>query len=160
VTLSPEERLGAALRRGGGPIALAESCTGGLIAHRITEVGGSSAYFDRGLVVYSNRAKTELLGVPESLFVAHGAVSEQCAVAMLRGIFARSPARLAAAVTGIAGPSGGSADKPVGTVWVAWGTPEDRETRCLHLQGTRSEIKLAAAGFVLDRLAAAAERAG
>jgi len=159
VTLSPEERLGATLRRGGGPLALAESCTGGLIAHRITEVAGSSAYFDRGVVVYSNRAKTELLGVPEALLAVHGAVSEPCAAAMLEGLFARSPARLAAAVTGIAGPQGGSADKPVGTVWVAWGTREEGHTQCLHLHGSRSEIKAAAANFVLDRLLALAERA-
>jgi len=160
VTISPEERLGAALRRGGGPLALAESCTGGLIAHRITEVGGSSAYFDRGVVVYSNRAKTELLGVPEVLLATHGAVSEQCAAAMLEGLFARSPARLGAAVTGIAGPSGGSEDKPVGTVWVAWGHPEERHTRRLQLRGTRSEVKAAAAAFVLDQLVREAEMGG
>jgi len=160
VTSSPEERLAAALSRGGGPLAVAESCTGGLVAHRITEIAGSSAYFDRGVVVYSNRAKTELLGVPEALLAAHGAVSEQCAAAMLEGLFARSPAGLAAAVTGIAGPSGGSPEKPVGTVWVAWGSPAGRHTRCLRLRGTRSEIKAAAAAFVLDRLAAAAEEAG
>ena len=155
--LSPEARLGKALSRGGGPLALAESCTGGLIAHRITEIAGSSAYFDRGLVVYSNRAKTELLGASEALLLAHGAVSEECARAMLEGLFARSPACLAAAVTGIAGPAGGSEAKPVGTVWVAWGTRRDQQTRCLQLQGTRSEIKAAAADFVLDRLAAVAE---
>jgi len=160
VTSSPEERLAAALTRSGGPLAVAESCTGGLIAHRITEVAGSSAYFDCGVVVYSNRAKTELLGVPEALLATHGAVSEQCALALLDGLFARGPARLAAAVTGIAGPSGGSPDKPVGTVWIAWGAPGHRLTRCLHLRGTRSEVKVAAAEFVLDRLAAAAEQAG
>jgi len=158
--LSPEERLGVTLRRGGGPLALAESCTGGLIAHRITEVSGSSAYFDRGVVVYSNQAKTELLGVPSVLLETRGAVSQECAVAMLQGLLARSPARLVAAVTGIAGPEGGSVDKPVGTVWVAWGTREDQYTECLHLQGTRSEIKSAAADFVLLHLLATAEGAG
>ncbi|NTU60315.1 MAG: CinA family protein, partial [Deltaproteobacteria bacterium] len=118
MSVPPEVRLAEALAGGGGPLALAESCTGGLVAHRVTEVPGSSAYFDRGVVVYSNRAKTELLGVPESLLQEHGAVSEACARALLRGLFDRTPAELAAAVTGIAGPAGGSPEKPVGTVWV------------------------------------------
>lgn len=153
MTHSPEERLAAALSRRGGPLALAESCTGGLIAHRVTEVPGSSAFFDRGVVVYSNRAKTELLGVSETLLAAHGAVSEACARAMLRGLFGRTPARIAAAVTGIAGPSGGSADKPVGTVWVAWGRPGDERAECLRLEGGRSAVKAAAASAALERLA-------
>lgn len=157
VTPSPEERLGAILRQGGGPLAVAESCTGGLIAHRITDIAGCSAYFDRGVVVYSNQAKTQLLGVPGTLIESHGAVSEECAVAMLQGLMARSPARLAAAVTGIAGPEGGSVNKPVGTVWVAWGTRADQHTECLHLHGVRSEIKSAAADLVLHRLLAMAE---
>lgn len=149
----PEERLAHALRGGGGPLALAESCTGGLIGHRVTEVAGSSCYFDRGFVVYSNRAKTELLGVPAELLEKHGAVSEECARAMLRGLFARTPARLGAAVTGIAGPSGGSPAKPVGTVWVAWGTVERTGAERLWFGGSRSEVKRAAADAVLERLA-------
>lgn len=156
MTLPPEQRLARALSRGGGPLALAESCTGGLVAHRVTEVAGASAYFERGLVVYSNRAKTELLGVAEELLAAHGAVSEPCARAMLAGLFARTPARLAAAVTGIAGPDGGSTEKPVGTVWVAWGRPSAAVAEVLRLSGTRSQIKAAAAEAVLERLAAAA----
>ncbi|GAB4262512.1 MAG: CinA family protein [Deferrisomatales bacterium] len=155
--LCPERRLAAALSAGGGPLAVAESCTGGLVAHRITEVPGSSAYFDRGLVVYSNRAKTELLGVAPSVLAAHGAVSEACARAMLEGLFAGSPAQLGAAVTGIAGPSGGSPAKPVGTVWVAWGRPGRVQAERLQLTGTRSRIKQAAATAVLERLATAAE---
>lgn len=154
----PEERLARALLRAGGPLALAESCTGGLIAHRVTEIAGSSAFFDCGLIVYSNRAKSELLGVDAGLLEQFGAVSEECARALLRGLFARTPARLAAAVTGIAGPGGGSKDKPVGTVWVAWGTPGEVFAELLRFSGPRSTVKQATADAVLERLAAAAER--
>lgn len=156
----PELRLATALSRGGGPLALAESCTGGLICHRVTEVPGSSAYFDRGLVVYSNRAKVELLGVPESVLAAHGAVSGPCARAMLAGLFQKTPARLGASVTGIAGPQGGSLQKPVGTVWVAWGRPEEIRVEHLQLEGDRSGIKAQAADQVLERLASLAEGSG
>lgn len=157
--LSPEERLAAALTRGGGPLALAESCTGGLIAHRVTEVPGSSAYFERGVVVYANRAKEELLGVPRVVLARHGAVSEACARAMLAGLFARSGARLGAAVTGVAGPSGGTPEKPVGTVWVAWGRPGAVRAERLALAGDRGAVKAAAATAVLERLADLVEEA-
>jgi nicotinamide-nucleotide amidase len=156
VSVSPEQRLADALSRGGGSLSLAESCTGGLIAHRITDLPGASEYFECCLVVYSNRAKVELLGVPEELLAAHGAVSEACARAMLAGLFARTPARLAAAVTGIAGPGGGTATKPVGTVWVAWGRAHRPRTELLRLAGNRREIKALAAEAVLERLAEAA----
>ncbi|MDW7709865.1 MAG: CinA family protein [Deferrisomatales bacterium] len=154
---SPEQRLAEALGRGGGPLSLAESCTGGLISHRVTNLAGASEYFDRCVVVYSNRAKVELLGIPEGLLATHGAVSEACAQAMLAGLFARTPARLAAAVTGIAGPGGGTAAKPVGTVWVAWGRPHRARTERLLLSGSRQEVKAGAAEAVLERLAEAAE---
>jgi len=153
----PEERLAQALGGGGGPLAVAESCTGGLVAHRITRVPGSSAYFDRGHVVYSNRAKSEVLGVPAGLLACHGAVSEACARAMLQGLLERSRARIGAAVTGIAGPTGGTPEKPVGTVWVAWGRPGRIRTERLRLHGTRHQIQEAAAEAVLERLAAEAE---
>ncbi|MBI5014682.1 MAG: CinA family protein [Deltaproteobacteria bacterium] len=155
--IPPEERLAKALSGGDRLVAVAESCTGGLIAHRITEVPGSSAYFDRGVVVYSNRAKVELLGVPEELLAAHGAVSEACARAMLEGLFAVTPARLAAAVTGIAGPTGGSPEKPVGTVWLAWGSRDRRRVEHLWFPGSRSDVKQASAQAALERLAVAAE---
>jgi PncC family amidohydrolase len=157
VPSAPEERLALALGRGGGPLALAESCTGGLIAHRITQVAGSSAFFDRGLVVYSNLAKQELLGIADSLLVEHGAVSEACARAMLQGLFDRTPANLGAAVTGIAGPSGGTAEKPVGTVWLAWGRRGEARVERLGLAGSRAEVKEASAEAALERLAALAE---
>jgi nicotinamide-nucleotide amidase len=101
-------------------MATAESCTGGLIAAQCTDLAGSSAWFDRGFVTYSNAAKTEMLGVNADLISQHGAVSESVALAMALGACYRSRAQAGIAVTGIAGPSGGSTDKPVGTVWLAW----------------------------------------
>ena len=100
-------------------IAVAESCTGGLLASRLTDVPGSSAYVDRGVVCYSNRAKTELLGIAETLIAEHGAVSEPVARAMAEAIRAQARADVGVGVTGIAGPGGGTAEKPVGTVAIA-----------------------------------------
>ena len=113
------QRLADALRARGWRLAAAESCTGGLIAAACTSVAGSSDWFERGFVTYSNAAKAESLGVDPALIAAHGAVSEPVARAMAEGALAHSRADLAVAVTGIAGPGGGSADKPVGTVWLA-----------------------------------------
>jgi nicotinamide-nucleotide amidase len=101
-------------------MATAESCTGGMIAAQCTDLAGSSAWFERGVVTYSNEAKTELLGVPATLIVQDGAVSESVARAMALGACYRSKAHVSVAVTGIAGPTGGSPQKPVGTVWLAW----------------------------------------
>jgi len=114
------EALASLLLARGQLLATAESCTGGLIAASCTEVAGSSAWFERGFVTYSNEAKTELLGVPAELIERHGAVSEEVARAMAAGALAHSRADIAVAVTGIAGPTGGSDAKPVGTVWLAW----------------------------------------
>lgn len=114
------EALASLFLARGQLLATAESCTGGLIAASCTEVAGSSAWFERGFVTYSNEAKTELLGVPAALIAQHGAVSEEVAKAMVVGALARSHADIAVAVTGVAGPSGGSDAKPVGTVWLAW----------------------------------------
>lgn len=111
--------LGGALRARGWRLAAAESCTGGLIAALCTSVAGSSDWFDRGFVTYSNDAKSELLGVPPALIAQHGAVSEEVACAMALGALAHSAAQLAVAVTGIAGPGGATPGKPVGTVWLA-----------------------------------------
>jgi nicotinamide-nucleotide amidase len=124
----------------------------------VTDVPGSSAYFDRGFVVYSNRAKVDLLGVPEAVLQHHGAVSEACARAMIEGLFQRTPATIGAAVTGIAGPSGGTPEKPVGSVWLAWGVPGAVSVELLRFGGSRAEIKRAAAEAVLQRLVAVAER--
>ena len=120
--------LADVLRVRGERLATAESCTGGLIAAACTELAGSSDWFERGFVTYSNEAKCELLGVDAALIAAHGAVSEPVALAMATGALAHSRADWAVAVTGIAGPGGGSAEKPVGLVWLAWcrrgGAPE------------------------------------
>jgi nicotinamide-nucleotide amidase len=131
------EALASLLLARGQSLATAESCTGGLIAASCTELAGSSAWFERGFVTYSNEAKTELLGVPAQLIADHGAVSEEVARAMAAGALARSRADIAVAVTGIAGPTGGSPAKPVGTVWLAWaerGRDEAHDTVAVHAE--------------------------
>ena len=137
-------------------LATAESCTGGLIAAACTELAGSSAWFERGFVTYSNAAKTELLGVEAALIEAHGAVSEPVARAMALGALARSHAHIAVAVTGIAGPGGGSADKPVGTVCLGWawrvgdGVESRAETK--WFKGSREAVRRATVGWAVAGL--------
>lgn len=149
--------LAAALTARGALMATAESCTGGLIAATCTEVSGSSAWFDRGVVTYSNEAKCDLLGVPMALIQQHGAVSEPVARAMAEGMLRHSRAQCAVAVTGVAGPTGGTPDKPVGTVWVAWctedrpGHPQTHAER-LGLTGDRASIRLATVQAALQGL--------
>ena len=118
--LSLAEELGTCLDSAGLCITTAESCTGGLIAGAITEVAGSSGWFRHGVVTYSNEAKQTLLGVAASVFEQHGAVSEACVRRMAEGALQRSGADVAVSVSGIAGPGGATADKPVGTVWIGW----------------------------------------
>jgi nicotinamide-nucleotide amidase len=120
---------------------VAESCTGGLIAHRLTEVPGSSEYFERGFVTYSNQSKVDLLEVPLELIREHGAVSEPVARAMARGARTRAGVDIALAVTGIAGPEGGSPEKPVGLVFVALSDTVGEEVERYQLPGGRSRIK-------------------
>lgn len=147
-----EEVVGRHLRDRGLTIALAESCTGGLIAHRLTQVPGSSEYVDRGVVCYSNRAKVELLGVSESLLNKYGAVSEQVAAAMAQGIRTRSKADVGLSVTGIAGPGGGTEDKPVGLVYVGLATAKKSFTKEFRFHGERATIKLRSSQGALDVL--------
>ena len=140
-------------------IATAESCTGGLIAGALTDIAGSSDVVERGFVTYSNRAKTEMLGVPEALIDRHGAVSEDVARAMAAGAIAHAPVELAVAVTGIAGPSGGSAEKPVGLVHFGIAR-RGKEVHDEHhvFPGDRSAIRRATVERALELLLAAAEQ--
>ena len=134
--------IGAALRTRGEFLATAESCTGGGLAVLLTAVPGSSTWFDRGYVTYSNRAKIEMLGVPAILIATHGAVSEEVARAMAEGAMEHGHAQVAVAVTGIAGPSGGSPEKPVGTVWIGWSRrgQHTRATR-FNFAGNRDAVR-------------------
>lgn len=145
--------LAAALRSRGLKIATAESCTGGLIAAACTAVAGSSDWFERGFVTYSNEAKAELLGVSAALIQAHGAVSAEVARAMAEGALSRSHAGLVVAVTGIAGPGGATPGKPVGTVWLALaraGQPVQAEL--LTLAGDRAAVREQTVHRALQRL--------
>jgi len=133
-------------------LATAESCTGGLIAAACTDLAGSSSWFERGFVTYSNAAKTELLGVETSLITEFGAVSEPVARAMAGGALAHSHAQVAVAVTGVAGPGGGSPDKPVGTVWFGWATPAGLTSDVQHFDGDRAAVRAATVRHALRRL--------
>jgi nicotinamide-nucleotide amidase len=133
-------------------LAVAESCTGGLIAAACTDLAGSSAWFERGLVTYSNRAKHELLGVPERVLAEAGAVSEPCVRAMAEGLMARAPVQHAIAVSGIAGPSGGTPEKPVGTVWIAWAGHAGVQTRHFLFAGDRAAIRAQAVAAAFEGL--------
>lgn len=137
------EALAAALRSRGQRLATAESCTGGLIAAACTDLAGSSDWFERGVVSYSNTAKTELLGVPAALIAAHGAVSEPVALAMASGLLARAPVQRTVAVTGIAGPGGAVPGKPVGTVWIAWADALGPSAQRFQFDGDRAAVRQA-----------------
>jgi nicotinamide-nucleotide amidase len=133
--------LGTQLRATGAQVSTAESCTGGGIAEAITRIPGSSAWFEAGYVTYSNRQKTRQLAVPEPLFAQVGAVSREVVEAMARGAQANSGARFSVAVSGVAGPDGGSAEKPVGTVWVCWGMAERLICERFLFAGDRDAVR-------------------
>ncbi|MBK5914048.1 nicotinamide-nucleotide amidase [Rhodocyclus purpureus] len=145
--------VGARLAARGETLALAESCTGGWVAQCITAIAGSSAWFDRGFVTYSNAAKQEMLGVSLATLKHHGAVSEATALAMAEGALAKSHAQRAIAISGIAGPDGGSADKPVGTVCFAWaGSDGTHAVATCRFAGDRQAVRAAAVAHALDGL--------
>ena len=157
------EQLAEALLQHGWMLASAESCTGGMIASRCTDLSGSSQWFERGFVTYSNEAKHEMLGVNTALIAEYGAVSEAVAQAMALGAMRHSRAQVTVAVTGVAGPTGGSADKPVGTVWFAWATPSDAgptlgaetawgQTEVMHFSGDRAAVREATVQHALKTL--------
>lgn len=147
--------LGARLAARGAWLATAESCTGGWVAQCLTAIAGASTWFERGFVVYTNAAKREMLGVPAAILDRHGAVSEDTARAMAEGALAHSPADWALAITGIAGPGGGTPTKPVGLVCFAWA---GRQTPCRstsrHFSGDREAIRRQAVDFALREMLA------
>ncbi|HTG01044.1 MAG TPA: competence/damage-inducible protein A [Nitrospirota bacterium] len=145
-----EEVVGALLKQRRMNLAVAESCTGGLIGARITNIAGSSEYFERGAMVYSNIAKTEMLGVPEKLIEKHGAVSSEVAAAMARGIRDAARTSLGLSATGIAGPGGGTEKKPVGLVYVGLASPSGVTTEKFHFLGNREQIRMRASQMALD----------
>ena len=149
------EDLAQALLTQKACMATAESCTGGMIAASCTNLSGSSAWFERGFVTYSNEAKTDMLGVPPTLIAQHGAVSEQVAKAMALGALAHSKANFSVAVTGVAGPTGGSPEKPVGTVWLAWASKNPAQ--CISIRqvftGDRQAVREATTALALAQLA-------
>jgi nicotinamide-nucleotide amidase len=133
-------------------LATAESCTGGMVAAACTDLAGSSVWLERGFVTYSNAAKTQMLGVDAQLIATHGAVSEPVARAMAQGALHHSAAQVALAITGVAGPGGGSAAKPVGTVWFAFAGPWGVHSEVQHFGGDRAAVRQAAALHALLRM--------
>ena len=135
-------RVGGMLKAHGLMLATAESCTGGGVAQAITEISGSSLWFERGFVTYSNESKQEMLGVLYETLKHHGAVSEAVVREMVAGALNHSHAQVALSVSGVAGPAGGTLEKPVGTVWFAWGVKNRTKVSQLHhLEGNRGEIR-------------------
>lgn len=149
---SVEVWLGPYLLNKGWHLATAESCTGGLIGCRVTNVPGSSEYFERGFITYSDKAKMEILGIPEGLLIAHGAVSGPCARAMADGTRRVARCEVGLAVTGIAGPGGGTSEKPVGTVFMAVSLPSGTTSGRYHFEGCRKEVKKKTAESALNML--------
>jgi nicotinamide-nucleotide amidase len=149
-------RVAKRLRAAGETIVTAESCTGGFLAKCLTDLPGSSDYFDRGWITYSNHAKRMELDVDPRTLARHGAVSEAVALAMVSGALDRSTARHAVAVTGIAGPSGGSREKPLGLVWIAWGYQRGDENRVhateFRFRGSRDNVRRRAVAAALNGL--------
>ena len=150
--MSDARQLAAALVDRGWMLATAESCTGGMIAAACTELAGSSDWFERGFVTYSDEAKSELLDVDAALIATHGAVSEVVARAMAFGAVRHSRARVSVSVTGIAGPSGGSKDKPVGTVWFGFMIDGRLTSEIKHFDGDRAAVRKATVAYALDGL--------
>lgn len=150
-TLELCQQIGQQLLARQWRVGTAESCTGGMLAAAITDVAGSSAWFDEGLVTYANHSKQRLLGVPAEVLAAVGAVSQPVVEAMVSGVQSRG-AEVAVATSGIAGPDGGSADKPVGTVWFGWALPGEIHSECRIFPGDRAAVRTQATEFALRKL--------
>ena len=151
-------KLSQALIGRGWKLTVAESCTGGGLAYSITSVGGSSAWFEQGFVTYSKEAKVLQLGVDAKIIDSFGAVSGQTVLAMADGALKKSRADIAVSISGIAGPSGGTQEKPVGTVWIAWATTETHYNQLFHLSGNRKTIREEAIATALEGLIALVSR--
>lgn len=147
-------KLAEILQKMGWMMATAESCTGGLIAGACTDLSGSSNWFERGFVTYSNAAKVEMLGVDPALIATHGAVSEPVARAMAEGAVRHAHAQVSVAVTGVAGPTGGSADKPVGTVWFGWRVAGQTTSEMRRFEGDRAAVRTQTVAHALAQLTA------
>ena len=144
-------QIGSALKSHGLMLATAESCTGGAVASALTDIAGSSGWFERGFITYSNEAKREMLAVAQDTLMRYGAVSETVVREMVAGALYHSHAQVALAVSGIAGPAGGTPDKPVGTVWFAWGVKGGQcVARLHHLSGNRAEIRMQSVGIAFQ----------
>jgi nicotinamide-nucleotide amidase len=150
VSMNPEietwaRQLGANLQTKNLMATTAESCTGGGVAYAITDISGSSAWFDRSFITYTNVAKMQMLGVAETMLLTQGAVSQEVVTAMALGALQHSVAQVSVAISGIAGPQGGTADKPVGTIWFAWARSAEPTatlvTECFHLTGNRQQVR-------------------
>jgi nicotinamide-nucleotide amidase len=150
--VNPVSELSARLLDKGWMLATAESCTGGMIAAACTDLSGSSNWFERGFVTYSNEAKTEMLGVDPALIQAHGAVSEVVARAMAFGAVRHSRAQVSVAVTGVAGPTGGSKEKPVGTVWFGFMVDGVLSSETKRFDGDRAAVRAATVQYAFERL--------
>jgi nicotinamide-nucleotide amidase len=151
-TVALVQQLATQLLARGWMLATAESCTGGLIAGACTDLAGSSAWLERGFVSYSNAAKSQMLGVDTAVIAQHGAVSEPVARAMAQGALQHAQAQVALAVTGVAGPGGGSAEKPVGTVWFGWAFDGRVLSEVQHFAGDRAAVRQATVQHSLQRL--------
>jgi len=152
MSLFSETQIGDLLRQRGWKVAVAESCTGGLIGHRITNVAGSSDYFNGGIIAYAYEAKVKLLGVSWETLKTYGAVSRETVLEMAEGARRSLETDIAISVSGIAGPGGGLANKPVGTVWIGLAAPDGKWARLFHFPGEREQNKAAAAEAALALL--------
>lgn len=151
--MTQAEILHSAMLAKGGMVSLAESCTGGMVASTITSISGSSQWFDAGFVTYSNHAKTSMLGVSADTIQQYGAVSEQTALEMAQGVLANSQANIAGSITGIAGPTGGTEQKPVGTVYMAWANDAgDSEVARYQFSGDRDAVRRQASLAMMNGL--------
>jgi nicotinamide-nucleotide amidase len=146
------QHCGELLQQRGWRLTTAESCTGGWVAQSITAISGSSNWFERGFVTYSNEAKQEMLGVSSEILQQHGAVSGAVVLAMAQGALQHSHAEVSVAISGIAGPTGGSVEKPLGTVWIAWVTPEQLVAKHFVFNGDRQQVRKQAVHAALIQL--------